>query len=227
MKPSIKQGIRWYSSQRFEQALNEFKSIEQTASNQPELSYFIGLCLTQLEKHEEALLYLDKVVNSDFSILHIFQSRMVLGYIYSVTNRHKLAELEFKEILESGFESTQAYAALGYVLYYQNKIEESIENLKKALEIDPANANALNSLGYILAEEEQNLEYGLKLCRKSVSLSPNNSVYLDSLGWVLMKLGKIPEARINLRKALDLSPGNKEIAFHLRMVIKKLSNGGL
>jgi len=47
-----------------------------------------------------------------------------------------------------------ALAALGYVYYAQRKVPESVETLKKALELDPKNPNALNSLGFIYAEEK-------------------------------------------------------------------------
>ncbi len=224
MKSNMKLGMQLYHSGRFEQALNEFKSMEDATGCHPELGYFIGLCLTQLERYEEAIVYLGQVANSEFSFLHVFQSRMVLGYIYSVTERYKLAELEFKEVIEGGFESTQAYAALGFVLYCQNEVDDSVLYLKKALEVDPANANALNSLAYVLAEENIDLSHALKLCRKCVELAPDNPAYLDSLGWILYKSGKISEARTYLRKALDLSPRNKEIAFHMKKVIEKLSH---
>ena len=224
MEPSIKYALRLYHSHRYEQALTELRSLEEMYDCDPELAYFIGLCLTQLNRYEEALEYLEQVVQSDFSFLHSFQSRMVLGYIYTVIGKYRAAELEFRKIIDGGFESTQAYAALGYIYYGQKEVEESIRCLNRALELDPANANALNSLGYIYAEEEMNIENAVTLCRRSVELVPDNAVYIDSLGWVLYKAGRLSEAREHLRKALDLSPNNKDISDHLRVVLQNLSN---
>ncbi len=79
---------------------------------------------------------------------------MVLGYIYSVTGRYRLAEFEFTKVNEMGLQSSQAFAALGYVYYAQRKVPESVETLSKALELEPRNPNALNSLGFIYAEEK-------------------------------------------------------------------------
>ena len=76
-------------------------------------------------------------MSSHFSFLHIIQARMVLGYIYSVTGRFRLAEFEFTKVNEMGVQSSQALAALGYVYYAQRKVPESIETLKKALESIP------------------------------------------------------------------------------------------
>ena len=182
----------------------------------------MGLALTQLGKHEEALLSLEKVVSSHFSFLHIIQARMVLGYIYSVTGRFRLAEFEFAKVNEMGVQSSQALAALGYVFYAQKKVPESIETLKKALEIEPKNPNALNSLGFIYAEEKIDLGKSVTLCRQAVEIAPRNAAYLDSLGWAYFRAGNLAEARASFRRALDLAPGNKEIAGHMRTCMDAL-----
>ena len=141
---------------------------------------------------------------------------MVLGYIYSVTGRYRLAEFEFTKVSELGLQSSQALAALGFVYYAQKKVPESIETLKKALEMEPKNPNALNSLGFIYAEEKIDPQKAVSLCRQAVEAAPRNAAYLDSLGWALFRLGSLDEARSSFRRALDLAPGNREIAAHMR-----------
>lgn len=56
--------------------------------------------------------------------------------------------------------------------YRQNKAKESIEALKKALDADPDNANALNSLGFIYAEENMFLDQAVAMCRKALDAHP-------------------------------------------------------
>jgi Flp pilus assembly protein TadD len=173
-------------------------------------------------KHDEALLSLEKVVDSHFSLLHVVQARMVLGYIYSVTGRYRLAEFEFAKVCDLGLHSSQAFAALGFVLYAQRKVTEAVDTLKKSLELDPGNANALNSLGFILAEEKLDPARSVALCRRAAEISPRNPAYLDSLGWALFRQGTLEEAKTFFRKALDLSPGNKEIAAHMRALMDRM-----
>ena len=95
------------------------------------------------------------------------------------------------------------------MLYAQGSTTEAIETLKKALEIDPSNANALNSLGFIYGEESLDFPRGIQMCRQAVELNPRNPAYLDSLGWVLYRAGDLAEAKASLRRALDLAPGNR------------------
>ncbi len=219
---ALARAVRHYHAHRYEQAVAELQGREGEAGDNPEADYYLGLALTQLGRHEDALLSLEKVVNSHFSFLHIMQARMVLGYIYSVTGRYRLAEFEFAKVNEMGLQSSQAFAALGYVCYAQRKVPESIEALTKALELDPKNANALNSLGFIYAEEKIDLGKALTYCRQAVDVAPRNAAYLDSLGWAYFRLGDFGEARTSFRRALDLAPGNKEIAAHLRSAMDAL-----
>jgi Flp pilus assembly protein TadD len=199
MSKNFENGVKLYHSHRFEQALKELREAEKETAPTPELDYYIGLALTQLGDFEEALLSLEKVVTSHFSFLHIMQARMVLGYIYAITGRYKLAEFEFTKVNELGLQSSQALAALGYVFYCQKKIPESVDSLKKALEI--------------------NLDLAVSLCRQASESSPKNPAYLDSLGWALFRRGDAMEAKACFRKALDMAPGNKEIAAHMRALL--------
>jgi len=222
MNYSIERGKRFYRLKKYEQAIKEFEGTGIEPSEDLELAYYMGLSLTNLNRYEEALLYLEQVVSSRDNFLHVTQCRMILGYIYSVTNRYKLAEFEFRNILNGGVRSCQVYGSLGHVYYKMRRVEDSIDILKKALAIDTEYPSALNSLGYIYAEEEINKIKAVELCKKAVAIKPDNPSYLDSLGWAHFKSGRIHEARGFLRRALDILPGNKEISKHLKIVMESL-----
>jgi tetratricopeptide (TPR) repeat protein len=147
---------------------------------------------------------------------------MVLGYIYNITGRFRLAEFEMKELLESGFESPQVYSALGFALFSQGKVDNSLDCYHKALDIEPGNSNALNSAGYTMAELEKELPEAVDYIRKALDAVPEHPAYLDSLGWALFKMGKMREARRTLKRAYELSSGNRAIATHLRKVIDEI-----
>jgi tetratricopeptide (TPR) repeat protein len=217
---SFDEGIRLFKGRRYELALKEFLALQAGAEEYPELSYYLGLCYTHLEKYDEALLYLEQVVSSGAGLIHLYQGRMILGLIYSLTKRYRLAEFEFRNLLEGGFESAKVYSALAYTLFLQKKADESIVILEKALALESENANALNSLGYILADENKRLGTALRYCQRAVEKNPRNAAYLDSLGWAYYRVGNLKEARTFLRKALEYAPKNKEILAHLRAVME-------
>ena len=213
---SLQTGIRLYKNKRYEAALAAFLSTEGNPTDNAEISYYLGLCYTKLERYDDALLYLEQVVTADSNLLLVYQSRMILAYIYCTTERFRLAEFEVKRLVERGYESPQVYAAYGYIHYMMNNPEKSIEALERALEMDPDNANALNSLGFILAETSGDINRAIASCLKAVKQKPQSYAYLDSLGWAYFKAGRFLEAKNYLRKAMDLSRGNKVVAHHLR-----------
>ena len=215
----MNEGIRLLKRGQYERALQQLLSAQVDAPDYPELSYYLGLCYTHLGRHDEALLYLEQVVTSELSFTHVYQSRMVLGYIYAVTGRFRLAEFEFRKLLDDGFDSARTHAALGYVLHAQKDLDGAIAELERAVELDPENGNALNSLGFILADTGRDARRAVDCCRRALRRHPSNPAYLDSLGWAYYRLGRIDEAREVLRSALEAAPGRKEIAAHLREVM--------
>ena len=68
----------------------------------------------------------------------------------------------------------------------------------------PDNYQALNYVGYTLAEENRDLERAVKLLVRADELSPNQSYIVDSLAWALFKSGRQEEALKEIRRAVKL-----------------------
>ena len=218
---NLKEGIRLFRMKRWDKALEEFLRIKAekfSKDEQAELAYYLGLCYTKLERHDDAMLYLEQVVTSGHNVLRIYQCRMTLAYIYVITKRAKMAEFELKRLQNNGFESAQLYNTLAYAAYSQKHYKNAVELYEKALEIDENNTTAMNSMGYILADNNINVVRGLRFCRKAVERKPHNPAYLDSLGWAYYKNGELVEARTWIRRALDMAPQEKEIKDHYRII---------
>ena len=216
------EGRQLYKLGKYRQALSEFLRVSDEPLEDPDLSYYLGLCYSKIQEWDDALLYLEQVVNSHDNILRIYQSRMILSYIYTITGRIKLAEFELNKLIEEGFESPQVFSNFSYIYYEAGKTELSIEYLYKALDLDPDNANALNSLGYILSDRNIDPGRGIEFCKKAVKAKPENPAYLDSLGWAFFRSGQNDEARHYLKRAFELANGNKTISAHLRAVLDEI-----
>ncbi|MFP4363951.1 MAG: tetratricopeptide repeat protein [Spirochaetia bacterium] len=221
MKATIEQGLRLYKSKKYDKALDVFLKVEAGPDEYLTLAYYLGLCYTRLEEYDDALLYLEQVVTSDSNMIHVYQSRMLLSYIYAVTGRHKLAEYELNTLKDSGYDSVQVLSALGYVAYMQGKVDESVEHLEEALGLENRNPNAMNSLGYILADSGRDMRRAIRLCKDAVTLNPYNPAYLDSLGWALYNAGSLDDAMTYLKKAADLARNNKDIQKHYKEALAK------
>lgn len=127
-----------------------------------------------------------------------------------------------------------------------NRPQKAIDELRVLVREKPDNATFNNDLGYIMADNGQDLDEAERLIRKALEedrkarekrrkelteLGENpgpdrdNSAYLDSLGWVLFKKKKLEEARTYLQKALEDEEGqHAEIYDHLGDVQSAMGN---
>jgi len=92
------------------------------------------------------------------------------------------------------------------------------KDLKQILARDPDNVDALNALGYSLADRTKRYQEALDYIKRALDLKPDSYFVQDSMGWVSYRLGKYKEAVSYLRRALDAS-SDSEIAAHLTEVL--------
>ena len=95
-----------------------------------------------------------------------------------------------------------------------NRMDILEADLRLIIERDPQNAQALNALGYTLADKTDRFAEAEKLIDQALALRPDDHFILDSKGWVLYRLGKIDEALTYLRRVFESNP-DSEIAAHL------------
>jgi tetratricopeptide (TPR) repeat protein len=68
----------------------------------------------------------------------------------------------------------------GAMFERQKKYEQAEKTFRQVIDLDPNNAEALNYLGYMLADQNIRLQEAQDLIRRAVDLDPNNYAYLDS-----------------------------------------------
>jgi len=101
------------------------------------------------------------------------------------------------------------------------RLDDAEKELRKLLAENPLDADALNSLSYMLAEHNVRLDDAVDLARRALKVEPGNPAYLDTLGWALFKQGKVEEAAEPLGKSASLLIGNSVIQDHHGDVLAK------
>jgi tetratricopeptide (TPR) repeat protein len=86
--------------------------------------------------------------------------------------------------------------------------------IRQVLQLEPSNADALNYLGYLLAERGEQLDEAVRLVRRALDADPGNPSYLDSLGWALFRRGEFEEAEKYLAPAAAKLPRNSVVQDH-------------
>lgn len=99
-----------------------------------------------------------------------------------------------------------------------DRIDEAERDLRRIIERDPEHADALNALGYTLADRTDRFAEAKVYIEKAYALKPEEPAILDSMGWIHHRLGDHETALTYLRQALDLM-SDGEIAAHLGEVL--------
>jgi tetratricopeptide (TPR) repeat protein len=129
------------------------------------------------------------------------------------------------EALNRGLQIFEDDRALLYAraLTYErlDRVPEAIIDLQVLVTEDPEDADALNALGYTLADRTEDYDEALGYIERALALSPDQPAILDSMGWVLFKLGRAEEALAYLQRAFEAQE-DAEIAAHLAEVLAAL-----
>ena len=137
-----------------------------------------------------------------------------------------LSRVEAEEALfEHLDEAIEAQAGDIPLLYFRamsgqkyDRLDILERDLKQVLTLDPGNADAMNALGYTLADQTDRYDEAYALIEKALRLKPEEPAFIDSMGWVLYRLNRYEEAIDYLEQAFERFP-NDEVAAHLGEVL--------
>jgi tetratricopeptide (TPR) repeat protein len=103
--------------------------------------------------------------------------------------------------------TAEAYTFLGWTYHFQGKIEEAIEECKRAIEIDPEFGNPYNDIGVYLIDLDRHDEAipWLERAMTAKRYEPRHFPYYN-LGRVYLSKGLINRARELFQKSLAIEP---------------------
>ncbi len=165
-----------------------------------------------------------------FSLLHSLQARSAddakeVGETFmleaELLNKQKHGE-EAIAVYDRGLQVLPDDTRLIYARALLNDdldhVDAAVRDLRRVLELKPDDADAMNALGYTLADRTENRKEALALIEKALVLKPGEPAIIDSLGWVQYRLGNLEIALAQLRLAYQKQP-DAEIAAHLGEVL--------
>ncbi len=110
------------------------------------------------------------------------------------------------------------------LLLNMDRVNESVQAYRHAVQRWPDSPLSLNALGYTLADRTDRYKEAEKLIRKALRYDPESPAIIDSLGWVLYKRGHYEDALEQLEIAYSLFPDH-EVAAHLIETMVELERG--
>jgi tetratricopeptide (TPR) repeat protein len=124
------------------------------------------------------------------------------------------------------FLSRDFYFFMTFLNDRAKRLDKAVSILKMLYKDYPNDHEICNFLGYILADNNMELDFAQALLEKAIEFEPENAAYLDSIAWVFYKQNKSDNALEFIKKAwLHLEDGpDAVIADHTGDIYYKLGN---
>jgi Flp pilus assembly protein TadD len=126
-----------------------------------------------------------------------------LGSAFEQQKRFSDAEQAFRKVLTTEPEHAPTLNYLGYMLADRgDRLEESVELIRRALQIDPLNGAYLDSLGWAYFRMNR-MDLAEPPLRQAAEQLVTNSVIQDHYADLLFRLGRFDDAAAAWRRSLD------------------------
>jgi|TARA_B110000238_G_scaffold172526_1_gene191035 tetratricopeptide (TPR) repeat protein len=146
------------------------------------------------------------------------KSELIKLLEYFNSERYKEAEILALSITEKFPNHPFGWKILGSILRKEGKVSEALFFNKKAVKLDPEDANAHNNLGNNLNDLSRLVE-AEESYRQAIILNPNFAEAYNNLGNTLNSLQKPADAEENFKKAIILRPGFSESRYSLGLLL--------
>lgn len=144
---------------------------------------------------------LKKASKAEPDNLDIYKS---LGASYLQSRKFKEALEVYRLIVEKRPQDAQAHFYLGSIYNQLKDPKAASLQIERAIQLKSDYAEALNFLGYLLADKGKELARAEAMIKKALAGDPGNGAYVDSLGWCYFKKGDYDQALKELQRAASL-----------------------
>ncbi len=211
----------WREAKEWQKATDVAKEAVQKLPNSRDLKMVLDAQLADMGKADEALKDVRSLLKGDADDRQIYitlaqMNTRLRRFSDAVQALDKAEQLSTKEE-----EKEYIWFLRGSTYERDKRYPEAEAQFKKVLAGDPEHASALNYLGYMLADQNMQLEEALGYIKHAVDLDPANGAYLDSLGWAYFRLGKYDLAEENLLKASQKINTDPTVHDHLGDLYQK------
>lgn len=154
------------------------------------------------------------------------EAHLTLADVLNEANREAEAHRVLDETAARFPDDTRVAFQRGALFERRGKYAEAEAAFRKVLARDPMHAQALNYLGYMLAERGERLDEAISLVERALAIEPDNPAYLDSLGWAFFQQRRYDRAEPLLRRAAERLPSNSVVQEHFGDLLWALGRRG-
>lgn len=119
-----------------------------------------------------------------------------------------------EQALELWPDDTELLYLDGVALDLTHRTDEAMEVMERTIELDPEYPEALNYVGYTLADQGRDLDRALSLVVKALQYKPESGYIIDSLAWVYFRQDRNDLAWDEIQRAVEFVPDDPVIWEH-------------
>ena len=140
------------------------------------------------------------------------------GDILRAGNHYQEAFDLYSEALAKMPDNVELLYARALTAEKVEQLEVTLQDLERIVKRDPSNVQALNALGYTLADRTERYDDALKYIQAAHKINSTDPAIIDSLGWIYYRLGEHQKALEYLQRAFSALK-DPEIGAHLGEVL--------
>jgi tetratricopeptide (TPR) repeat protein len=162
---------------RFAEAIAEYEQVQELRPGDYEARFGRAWALNSMNRHEDAIVECERAIAQRPAD---WRAHSLLGYLHASRGSYPIAIAAWRRVVELVPDHAKAAVNLGSVLFHLDRFEEAIDQLERAIAIQP-NAVAYTNLGTVLFFAER---YGeaADAFEKSVALLPSDPIKWGNLG---------------------------------------------
>lgn len=212
----VKRGEAFLKDKKYQEASLEFRNAIQIDDRLASAHWGLSQAYEGLQRWAEMLEELRRTVELDANNL---DARVKLGNYYLAPAKRTpemIAEADrlARDVLQKDPNHIEGHILMATVLFAQDKREESLAELKRALEINPKRVETILSIAryYMNTKDASKAE---ETFRQAISVNDNSALAHSEYGKFLVQSGRSEQAEAEFRRAVEVEPTNHDARFVL------------
>ncbi|MBF0120671.1 MAG: tetratricopeptide repeat protein [Desulfobacterales bacterium] len=195
-------GNIWVEKKKYKEALKSYNYVIKLEPNFKQAYLNRGLCFSQLNFLEKAIIDFDKCINLDpnFDLAYFYR-----GVFYLESNNFERAITDFDECIKLDKDCSEAYLNRAFCFLNINDLEKFLMDINKCINIDPECKEAYLNRGLYYLSAEQ-LDDAITDYSKYIELDPNYIYAYLNRGLCNAKLNYFDDALDDFKKCIELDP---------------------
>ncbi len=188
------------------EAVSKLKNFARSGGNRVEAQLVIVQVYSEAKRYRDAQEQAQQLLQQNLKPSEKNDAEFLLGSVYEREKKYDLAEQQFKAVLTADPLNSNAFNYLGYMLADRGvDLPQSVDYIKKALQLEPGNGAYLDSLGWAYYKMNR-YDLARPQLERAAQLMANDPTILMHLGNVYLKLGEKKLAAQTWQRALQNYP---------------------